>query len=223
LASAAALALSTTSASAASHFALTSKGSSHFALHAVHSTPRGLRTLVDQNENDTGIAIVSQNYDKSSAQYDSQGADDFSVPKGVTWVIKDVDVTGVYFNGSGPATSENILIYADDHGLPGELIAEVENLKGDDNLGSFSIDLGKKAIKLMHGKYWLSVVANLDGVGNGGQWGWETNAVQNRKPAAWQNQGGGFGVCQTWGVMQNCIGSYGEGPDFMFELKGKKS
>jgi hypothetical protein len=223
LASAAALALSVASASAASHAALTSKGSHHFARHVVHSTPSGLQTLVDQNENDTGIGIVSQNFDMSSEQYDSQGADDFIVPKGVTWVIKEVDVTGVYFNGSGPATSENILIYADDHGLPGKLVAEVDNLKGDDNLGSFSIDLGKKSIKLTHGKYWLSVVANLGGVGNGGQWGWETNAVQNGKhPAAWQNQGGGFGVCPTWGVMQNCIGSYGEGPDFMFELKGRK-
>jgi hypothetical protein len=224
LASGAALALFTASASAASQFTLTSKGSSHFARHVVRSTPRGLTTLVDQNENDTGIAIVSQNNDRSSAQYDSQGADDFTVPKGVTWVVKDVDVTGVYFNGSGPATSENILIYADDHGLPGKLVAEVDNVKGGDNLGSFSIDLGRRSIKLMHGKYWLSVVANLGGVGNGGQWGWETNSVENGKyPAAWQNQGGGFGVCPTWGVMQNCIGSYGEGPDFMFELKGKKS
>jgi hypothetical protein len=223
LAGTAALALSAVSASASSPVALTSKGSGHFARHTVHSTPGGRITLVDQNSNDTGIAVVSQNFDTSSSQYDSQGADDFTVPKGVTWVIKEVAVTGTYFNGSGPATSENILIYADDRGLPGKLLAEVDDLKGEDNLGSFSIDLGKKSIKLVHGKYWLSVVANLGGIGNGGQWGWETNAVQNGKyPAAWQNEGGGFGVCPTWGVMQNCIGSYGEGPDFMFELRGRK-
>src|SRR6476469_9505569 len=98
LASAAGLALPVGSASAASHVALTNKGSNHFARHVVHSTPRGLQTLVDQNESDTGIAILSQNFDSSQSVYDSTGADDFSVPKGATWIITEVDVTGVYFN-----------------------------------------------------------------------------------------------------------------------------
>src|ERR1700731_3221642 len=69
--------------------------------------------LYNQNSNDEGIAIVSQNFTSGSsgAVFDSQGADDFVVPAGHKWTVGEVDVTGVYSNGKGPASSENVFFF----------------------------------------------------------------------------------------------------------------
>ncbi|HEV8692354.1 MAG TPA: hypothetical protein VGQ91_18760, partial [Ideonella sp.] len=37
-------------------------------------------TLYDQNNDDNGIGIVSQNFEATFDAYDAQGADDFAVP-----------------------------------------------------------------------------------------------------------------------------------------------
>jgi hypothetical protein len=42
--------------------------------------------------------------------------------------------------------------------------------------------------------------------------------VQNGNGAAWQNPGGGFGVCPNWASLEGCLGY---GPDLLFALKGK--
>src|SRR5256885_244321 len=46
--------------------------------------------------------------------------------------------------------------------------------------------------------YWVSVRANMS-FAAGGQWGWDDRTVQDNSEAAWQNPGGGFGVCPSWG------------------------
>ena len=83
-------------------------GSGHQAQQFVSRAPLKT-TLYDQNSNDTGSAINSQNYTSSTfSAYDDQGADDFTIPKGEHWTITEVDVTGQYFNGTGRATSEDV-------------------------------------------------------------------------------------------------------------------
>ncbi len=188
--------------------------------HAVHVAAPGV-VLYDQNSNDSGVGIVSQNFETSFDIYDAAGADDFKVPSGHKWKITSVTVTGVYFNGSGPARNETVTIYKDAGGLPGAQI-KAKTKTGTDNFGSFVIKLGKKGIIAPAGTNWVSVVANMD-FSSGGEWGWETGLTQNGNPAAWQNPGDGFGSgCTTWGNMNSCIGALGEGPDFMFALGGKQ-
>ena len=64
------------------------------------------------NQNSNGEGIDSQNFTSSTfISYDDQGADDFVIPKHRVWTITEVDVSGVYFNGSRPATSENVIFY----------------------------------------------------------------------------------------------------------------
>ncbi len=212
-------ALAAPSAGAANHTVRVS-GTSHGGAAAVKG---GSSTILFQNAtDDTGVGIVSQNFETTFDQYDAQGADDFKVPKGHTWKIKEVDAPGVYFNGSGPATSETVYFYKNSSGLPGALVKS-KTKTGGDTAGTFAIKLGRKGVKLSSGKYWVSVQANMD-FSTGGEWGWETPATQTGLAAAWQNPGGGFGVgCQTWGVMQTCLGAQGEGPDFEFTLKGVQS
>jgi hypothetical protein len=176
--------------------------------------------LYDQNDNDSGIGITSQNFEASFDIYDNMGADDFTVPAGEIWLVKQVDVTGVYYNGFGPADSQHVAFYKNKNGLPGRLVADFPAVVGTDNgTGSFAITLPSK-VKLKAGKYWVGVAANMD-FAVGGQWGFETRTVQNGNPAAWQNPGDGFGTgCTTWNYENVCIAA-GQGPDKMFRLLGK--
>lgn len=183
--------------------------------------PAGKTVLYQNATDDTGVGIVSQNFESAFDIYDSQAADDFKVPKGHTWKIKEVDVNGVYFNGSGPATSETVYIYSNSSGVPGTLVKS-KTKTGADTAGSFVIKLGKKGIKLTKGTYWLSVQANMD-FSSGGEWGWETPGTQTGMAAQWQNPGNGFSSgCTTWQNMQTCTGDV-SGPDLMFTLQGTSS
>jgi hypothetical protein len=191
--------------------------------------PRGKAILYSQNSNDSGGAVLSQNFTSGSfASYDSQSADDFVVPAGHKWAISEVDVTGVYFNGSpgGPASSEHVFFYKDAAGLPGTPIKDCNNLVGKEiSPGSFNITLPKGCrAKLAAGTYWVSVQINMSFVSGAGEWGIGIQTTQEGNPAAWQNPGGGFGVCPTWGNQFKCTGDYGPtipGHDDLFALKGK--
>lgn len=223
LASAAVLALSVGGvASAAGTAPALTSGHSGFAHRLI--PPSNLTTLYNQNSNDGGTGVDSQMFESTYAAYDDQGADDFVVPANTKWKVKEVDVTGVFFNGSGPATSENVYFYHDKGGLPGKLVASALNVAGTANGGSFAIKL-PTAVKLKGGlsgkTYWVSVQANCNFSKSPacGEWGWEVNSVQHNNLSAWQNPGGGFGTpCTTWGTTESCIGY---GPDFMFALKGR--
>lgn len=194
---------------------------SHFgAVRTVHRLatatsvhPAGV--LYSQNDNDSGVAVVSQSFESDFAAFDSQLADDFVVPDtGHPWQITGIMITGQYFNGSGPAASETVTFYEDAGGVPGE-IENTQTIVGADSNGSFTIPLDKFA--LPQGHYWVSVVANMD-FSSGGEWGWENRTVQSGSGAVWQNPGGGFGVgCTSWGSLQTCLGF---GPDLMFSLSG---
>ena len=212
LAAGAVLAL-TGAASAAGHIAPSGHG-------VVKAFPRGAvdraaHVLYDQHGTDSGIGIVSQNFESSFDAYDAQAADDFTVSGG-KWKVSEVDVNGVYFNGSGPARDETVTFYKDKNGHPGKTVSS-QTAAGSDSFGSFNIKLGS-SVKLKPGHYWVSVVANLD-FGAGGEWGWENQTTTVGDPAQWQNSGGGFGVCSTWGDENSCIPD-GQG-DHMFTIKGK--
>src|SRR5207248_750267 len=130
-----------------------------------------------------------------------------------------VDVTGEFDDGSGPATSENVVFYKNKNGMPGDPVTNgtFTNLNGTSG-PSFAIVLPGRGIRLKPGRYWVSVIANMDFYAQG-LWGWEASTVEQGHPAMWQNPGGGWGICLNWNTIEYCQGS--SGPDFMFELKGK--
>lgn len=179
---------------------------------------RDATLLYDQNNNYAGQYISSQNYTSGTfSSYNNQAADDFVVPNGSTWRILEVDVSGTYFNGSGPAASETVIFYKNYRGAPGRVIGTFSNLNGSTDAGNFSISMPGKGIRLRSGKYWVSVIVNMNYQAYG-QWGWNVNALQNGKQAMWQNPGGGFGYCSTWCTIESLGFS---GPDLMFALKGR--
>lgn len=169
---------------------------------------------------DTGSAIVSQNFAAGMTQYNSAGATDF--PAGTCITLTSVGTTGMYFNGSGPAASVNVLYYNSQTsarvGLvhPGSVLAEYDNLayKDSTGLGSLSVKIPKTKTKKGG---WISFVVNMD-FAVGGEWGWEVSSTQPGNPDVWENPGGGFGVCPTWDINVNCTGIAG---DYMVSLIGK--
>ena len=198
---------------------------------ALSSGPSGVRSLAiapypkapqvilyDQYDNAAASSSSSQNFEPAFDSYDDFLADDFLVPGGQTWNISEVDVLGIYYNGAGPANSFNVFIYQDSGGLPGALVYSATNqpFTSADNL-NFVINLTTPAV-LTQGAYWISVQANMDAA-VGGQWGWTDRLVQSNQGAAWQNPGGGFGVCPTWTRKTICIPA-ALGPDNVFRLVG---
>jgi hypothetical protein len=143
--------------------------------------------LYNQNSN-FGYGIISDNF-TSNSSYNSAAADDFVVPSGQTWHVAEVDVTGVYYNGSGPASSEVVTFYTNNRkGKPGRVHRGPFTLNCTDNGGSFQCILPKH-VKLASGTWWVSVVANC-GFISCGQWGWIENTVVHGNSAVWE-QGGG--------------------------------
>ena len=196
--------LASTAMAASSDALITRKQAARF----VTGAPSGIKTLYDQNKDDAGTAILSQNFGDG---FDSpQAADDFAVPKGHTWLVKEVDVTGIYFNGSGPASSENVFFYRDHLGLPGRSVAKCMNQNGTENgFGSFAIVLSKSCKANLPGgnTYWVSVQTNMDF--NEGNWGWELSTTTNGNQAARRQSGSD---CPTWCHING---------DLMFALRGK--
>lgn len=177
------------------------------------------RVLWNQNSN-FSYGIFSDNSTSANTGAYTAAADDFVVPAGKTWTIKDVDVTGMYYNGYGPASSEAITFYADAKGLPGKAVRIFGNESCTDNDGSLACPI--KGMKLRGGTrgktYWVSVVVACSFVNGCGQWAWATNTIVYGNQAAWENPGGP--VCPTWGTLSECLNSpY----DLAFDLRGRSS
>jgi len=193
-----------------------------FATSPLLAAPAASEVLWSQTGHDAGVQVISQNFEASFDLYDNQGADDFVVPPGEVWLVRQVEVMGTYGEGTGPARSENVFFYGDAGGLPGApLAAHMEVAGQGDWEGHFLITL-PEPLKLREGAYWLSVQINMD-FALGGQWGWWTKRDRKGFRAAWMNPQGGFGVgCKHYRIMLRCIGHLGEGPDFSFVLYGER-
>lgn len=181
----------------------------------------GLTTLYDQTGQPSGTGVPSQNFEDEFDIYDDMLADDFAVPEGRIWKLREIYVQGTYFDGTGPAHSLNIAFFKNKHGLPGRPVANYDEIAiAQDDFGSFVVRL-PKSLKLKAGRYWMSVQANLD-FSVEGEWGWETATVAVDDPALFQNPGDGFMTgCTTWAPMRTCITNVELG-DLLFALRGRE-
>ena len=229
LAGAAALALTGSAYAGAGHSAMSGAGVRGHGQRIIHAPPRNMDTLYDQNIADGSYGFFSQTL-SSYPQYDEYLADDFKVPAGHTWKVKEVDVTGFYYINGGPASSVNVLFWKDKHHLPAATAkVECDNLtpSGGLSTGAFQIKIPKSCKVHLKGgtggaTYWVTVQANMKGANTSGYWAWQTNTnVANNVAAGWW-YGGGVSVppqCATaWGSMTDCAGFT---VDFAFALLGK--
>src|SRR6476620_3475722 len=188
---------------------------------AITAPPRpraGQVVLYDQYNNATTVATGSQEF-PDFPDFTDFTADDFVVPAGATWNVESIDTDGIPFNCSGSCVPDNfnVFFYTDSAGLPGTQIYSGTAQSFVISGSTYTINLAVPAV-LTEGTYWVSVQAHEVFTG-GGQWGWTDRSIQSNSPAAWQNPGGGFGVCPTWAQKLTCIPTAG-GPDNVFRLNG---
>lgn len=204
------------------------------AQRVVHAHAPGLVTLYDQNIGDASYGWFSQTL-SSYPQYDEYLADDFVVPAGHTWKVKEVDTTGFYYIGGGPASSVNVLFWNDKKGLPDKdsKVAECDNLTPASGLdtGSFQLKLPKSCKAKFKGgskdkRYWLTVQPNMAGINTSGYWAWMQNLTVNNNQGAGYYYGGGNSVAdpqclQQFETISDCwtVGQI----DLAFALLGKDS
>ena len=171
--------------------------------------------LYDQYDNASAIGTFSSTFTEFP-DFNSDLADDFVVPTGQTWNVQSIDADGAYFLFNGPANSFNVYFYADNAGLPGAQVYSATNQPFSVVGTTFSVTLPSMAV-LNEGTYWVEIQANMTFFSNGA-WIWRDRTVQSNQGAAWQNPGGGFGVCPTWTLKTTCVPT--GGPDQVFRLNG---
>ena len=197
-----------------------SKGNSDAVTRIFRATDQDL--LYDQFDSIGANCWTAQNFETDFDAYDSEMADDFTIPAGEQWTIEQVLLLGVYYNCApcGPAASVHITFYNDAAGMPGTVAAGPYDIVPTlDTLGSYILDVTAAPI-LTEGPYWVGVYVNMDYL-VGGQWGWCENDILHGYNAMWQNPGGGFLTgCATWGVPATCFADPTSGPDFLFQLYG---
>jgi hypothetical protein len=199
--------------------------SNHIAAPPSRGADAAAVVLYDQNNNPGTYGISSQNFEAVYNAYDSHAADSFPKPTGVAWRIMQVDAEGLYFNGTGPATSFNVVYHKNAAGLPKDPPnpATIRNGMAYTLVGSntFRITVSPPIVlpKASNGGF-VSVQANMD-FAVGGQWGWLLRTVQSGPGAAWKNPNGGFGVCPVWTDMNTCIPTVpATEQDHLFTLSG---
>jgi hypothetical protein len=166
--------------------------------------------------NDPGTSATSSEEQLGSPQFTDFAADDFFVPPGETWVITEVDAQGV--NGVMVPDNFNIFFYQPGNGgFPGTQVYAATAQPYVNNSGVFQVTLTAPAV-LTTGDYWVSIQAHISGSENP-TWRWMDHRTGLNVTAAWQNPGGGFNSCFTWGRRTTCVGDVAA-PDQMFRIIG---
>ena len=184
-------------------------------------TPPPCMVLYDQTTSAGSGGVVSQNFETVNNAYDAQAADDFVVPVMQNWMVQQVKVNGIYFNGPGPAASVNVTFYFDSANFPGAVVSggTFNSLSMSDTAGSFTIPLPTSLV-LTAGTYWVSVQANI-AFNPFGEWAWSDRMVASNSPAVWQNPGGAFATsCTTYGRRGANCGIDPAAPDQIFQILG---
>lgn len=175
--------------------------------------------LFDQYDNLGQTNSNSQDYEPAYDEFDSESADDFTVPIGTEWHIERVDVAGEYTT-QGPASAAHVRIYtnsADE--LPLNLLAERLDQPLFDSLGNFEITLSPP-ISLLPGTYWIGVQARQDFMPSL-RWYWQDRHALTLAGAVWRNPGDGHQTgCTGFTRRAICRPPTATEPDQVFRLSG---
>jgi len=182
------------------------------------SPPRAPQTVLYDQYDNAGVQATLSDTFTDFHTYNADLADDFVVPAGQTWNVQSIDADGVYFNGPGPAIDWNVFFYADNAGFPGAQVYSATHQPVQRGGSSFTLNLATPAV-LTAGTYWVEIQANMT-YATLGEWGWSNRTVTSNNPAAWQNPGGGLGVCPSWSRRGATCGAGPSEPDQMYRLNG---
>jgi hypothetical protein len=158
----------------------------------------------------SGNSLASQNLNTGYDEYDVESADDFTVPKGKSWLIDEVVISFIYYAIPSPTVSLSVRFYTDNGGMPGDLHTEFSNIivNTTDFINSGVIPLPGVA-NLNEGTYWISVVANYGVPGDGGstfQFFWDMITETNGSIAKMRNPGDVYDLgIEDWTNINNVV------------------
>jgi hypothetical protein len=185
---------------------------------AIPHTEGGL--LYDQTDNASGNGAPDQDFEAAFNIYDAEGADDFVIPTGDTWLVDRVVTVGTQSAGGTPA-SVDVAFYPDDAGFPGATAACTYTALSTAAPASLDVTLDTPCV-LTEGKWWVAIQANQDFNGGvGGQHFWSNRTSTSNDGGVWRNPGDGFGTgCTDWDRQTTCGVGGGTNPDFLFQIFG---
>ncbi|MGA7436063.1 MAG: hypothetical protein WBW44_10670, partial [Solirubrobacterales bacterium] len=179
-------------------------------------------TLFEHSTGASAQSTPSQNLEPANDSFDSEIADDFTVPQDKTWRLEEIFARGLK-NGANVAGTANVKIYADGSGTPGTLMHDdVLSIRAG-TYPRLELPYSVKPV-LPAGTYWLGVQVNMPGSPDTSQWFWADNPNQSGSPAVFRNPGNGFlSGCTAFTARNTC--AFGVTPanpeaDQMFRLTG---
>lgn len=186
----------------------------------------GSTVLYDQTSSPAGNGAPVQNFEPAFDIYDAQGADDFDVTA-PGWTINRVNFV-ITQSASGIPASVDVAIHSNVSGggnpdLPGAAVCSYPGVAAGQTgtpASAFNVTLPTPCV-LAPGRYWVSLIANQNFGGGGGQVFWSNRTVQSFSESAWRNPGGGFATpCANFGPQRTCGVGGGVNPDFLFQIVG---
>jgi hypothetical protein len=135
---------------------------------------------------------------KTPATYTSAGAADIVLSKPCK--VKTIEAEGVLIPG-GAVSGVTVYVYDNQGGLPGSLIHKAKTT-GNFATGNFVLTM-KRAFKIPAGTFWVSVQATGEQATN--SWYWQSTSNVQNTVDVWENPGGAFNHCPTWGTLLSCF------------------
>jgi hypothetical protein len=173
------------------------------------------------------VDIASQDFEAALDGADSEAADDFVVPAGMTWSVDGIDVDGEYFSRDGTDSVPagfHVRFWSNDastslpSGLFAARLSQTYTSLGD-SPGDVQVAFDSP-VALSAGTWWVSVQARLDYGAGTHQWFWHNRTTQSNQGAAWQNPGGMLGMgCTGFSRRATCQGTT-DAPDQALRLRG---
>ncbi|MEP3208856.1 MAG: T9SS type A sorting domain-containing protein [Maribacter sp.] len=149
----------------------------------------------------------------------AQSADDFIVPEGSSWKVREIVAYGAANNGP-QLTDATVVIYADNNGAPGQEIYNSGSIVPTSEPLDTNLQLElPEVVELSSGSYWLSVYTNLAFGANQEQWFWFTQANVIGNEAAFKDEFDLFGTGATDWTAQS-VAFVAPPEDMVFQIFG---
>ncbi|MEX0275793.1 MAG: T9SS type A sorting domain-containing protein, partial [Flavobacteriaceae bacterium] len=148
----------------------------------------------------------------------AQSADDFTVPEGSRWNIRELIAFGGV-NGAPQLVDATVALFTDNNGVPGDEIYNSGSIvpSSDPSNPNLSLEL-PEVVTLESGSYWISIYTNLAFAG-GNQWFWFTQSEVIGNESAFKDNLDLFGLGATsWTPRSTAFGTVPD--DMTFQLFG---
>lgn len=180
------------------------------------------QVLYDQFDGGSASYAPSNQFISGQEQFNSEIADDFSIPQAEVWTVTEVEVAGHHTGAfCCPEPYANVRLYANAGQLPGPVLVDRPRTSTCCEPDFLALLYGSntKGPTLVPGRYWLSFQQTNASTSMGSTygWSWQTREIQSGDPASVRNS-----ACPSWGPRAACQMDAPQ-PDQIFRVLGWKA